>query len=254
MGIILLSNDDGINARGLSALKAAVEPLGEVYIVAPDQERSACGHALTIHSPLRVNRIAERIYSVSGTPTDCVAVAVHKLLPGRPELLISGINHGPNLGDDLTYSGTVSAAMEGTILNIPSFAISLNRWGGDGFFETAGAVARTVSKEILEHSLPYDTLLNVNVPNVPEDRLKGIRLTRQGKRTYDGAINETASPWGETYYWIGGGTPYWEHGEDTDMHALNDGYVSVTPLHMDLTNHRALEFLSEQWAKRIIKS
>lgn len=253
MAIILLSNDDGVHARGIDALYKAVSTLGDVYVVAPDQERSACGHALTIHAPLRVNRLEEKVFSVTGTPTDCVAVAVHKLLPATPDLIISGINHGPNLGDDLTYSGTVSAAMEGTIMNIPSFAISLNRWGDDGHFETAGAIARTIAEDVLAHSLPYDTLLNVNVPNVPEGELKGIRLTRQGKRVYENAINETHSPWGEVYYWIGGGTPYREHGEDIDMCAVSDGYVSVTPLHLDMTNYRALEFLSGQWAKRIIR-
>jgi 5'-nucleotidase len=251
MATILLTNDDGVGATGLGALKEAVEPLGDVYIVAPEIERSACGHSLTIHTPLRVNHISERVFSISGTPTDCVAVGVHKLIPRRPDLIISGINHGPNLGDDITYSGTVSAAMEGIILNVPSFAVSLNHHGGTGHFETAGNVARTIAEDVLHHSLPYDTLLNVNVPNIPLDELKGFHLTRQGTRAYDGSINETHSPWGELYYWIGGGTAYWEHGEDTDIHAVHEGFVSLTPLHLDMTNYRAMEFLKRQWEKRI---
>jgi 5'-nucleotidase len=251
MAIILLTNDDGVGATGLKALREAIGPLGDIYTVAPDGERSACAHSLTIHTPLRINRLDEKVYSITGTPTDCVAIAVNKLLPNRPELIISGINHGPNLGDDITYSGTVSAAMEGIILNTPSFAISLNRYGGEGHLETAGNVARTLAEDVLQHSLPFDTFLNVNVPNLPLDEIKGFRLTRQGSRAYDGAINETRSPWGELYYWIGGGTAYWEHGEDTDMHALREGYVSITPLHLDMTNYRMIEFLKRQWKKRI---
>jgi 5'-nucleotidase len=254
MPTILVTNDDGVGARGIRALQEALEELAEVYTVAPDRERSASSHSLTIHKPLRVNRLDKRLFSISGTPTDCVALGVQKILPHRPDLIISGINHGPNLGDDLTYSGTVSAAMEGTILNIPSVAVSLNVENGkEAFFETASAVAREMAGMVLEKSLPYDTLLNVNVPNVEHKNLAGVKLTRQGKRTYEGAVNETISPWGEVYYWIGGGVPYWEHGEDTDINAVREGYVSVTPLHLDLTNHGAMTFLKEQWTQWITR-
>lgn len=259
MAVILLTNDDGIYAPGIKALYNTFKNAGEVYIVAPDRERSASSHSLTLHRPLRVSEIGEKIYSVNGTPTDCVALAVNKILTRRPDLIISGINDGPNLGDDITYSGTVSAAIEGTILGIPSFSISLDTWvlkknhrerfceTGVCYFESATRIAFIIANFILEHSLPYDTLLNVNVPNLPFNEIKGIKLTRQGKRIYDNAIKEVYSPSGEKHYWIGGGEPYWERAEDTDISAVMDGYVSVTPVHLDLTNYEALKYLSMRW-------
>jgi len=212
VALILLTNDDGIHASGIRALYNAFKDIHDVYIVAPDRERSASSHSLTLHRPLKVRELGEKIFSVNGTPTDCVALAVNKVLPKRPELVISGINDGPNLGDDITYSGTVSAAIEGTILGIPSFSISLDTWilkrtqsqiSGETnssfktnsiednnfcntnicWFETAGVVARKIADFILEHSLPYDTLLNVNVPNLPLQKIKGIKLTRQEKES-----------------------------------------------------------------------
>lgn len=248
MPLILVTNDDGIYSAGLASLHNTLKELADVYVVAPDRERSAAGHSLTIHKPLKVERLKERVYSVNGTPTDCVAVGVEKILPEKPGLIVSGINNGPNLGDDITYSGTVSAAIEGTILNIPSFAISLAIEGGSTpYFETAAEIAVRVAAFIMEKSLPYDTLLNVNVPNRQSKDIAGLKFTRQGKRIYDGAIQETYSPWGEKYYWIGGGQPYWEHGEDTDVSAVMDGCVSITPIHLDLTNHGAMEFLKKRW-------
>jgi 5'-nucleotidase len=248
MPLVLVTNDDGIYSPGLRALMDSIGKFTHVYVVAPDRERSASSHSLTIHNPLRVQQIDERMFSITGTPTDCVAVGASKILPRKPALVVSGINHGPNLGDDITYSGTVSAAMEGTILNIPSFAISLNSRLGDNLhFDTASRFAADAVRFILEHSLPYDTLLNINVPNKAMDDVAGVRITRQGKRVYEGSIRETSSPWGELYYWIGGGTPYWEHGEDTDINAIHNGYVSVTPLHLDLTNHEAIDMLKRQW-------
>jgi 5'-nucleotidase len=246
--VILITNDDGIHAPGLTALYEAVKGLAETYVVAPDRERSASGHSLTIYRPLRVHAIDKHTISISGTPTDCVAVAVEKLLPERPALIMAGINNGPNLGDDITYSGTVSAAMEGTILNIPSVAVSLAEWGANREnLATAARVASMIAGYVLEKSLPYDTLLNVNVPNRPFDELAGFKFTRQGKRIYEGSIRETYSPWGEVFYWIGGGRPFWEHGEDTDVSAVQEGYVSVSPIHLDLTNHDALDLVKRQW-------
>ena len=251
MPVILITNDDGINAPGLAALSGMLSSMADCYTVAPDRERSASGHSLTIDRPLRVTELGPRRFSLSGTPTDCVAIGVSRILPRRPDLIVSGINNGPNLGDDITYSGTVSAAMEGTIMNIPSIAVSINATNGSvPEFETAARVALEVSEMVLREHLPYDTLLNVNVPNLPHDRLMGTRLTRQGKRVYEGAIQDSPSPWGEKYYWIGGGTPYWEHAEDTDMSAVMDGFVSITPLHMDLTNYTALDMIREQWTRR----
>lgn len=241
--IILVTNDDGVHSPGIMALFKAMKEIGEAFIVAPDRERSAVGHALTLHRPLKVEELRENIYSVNGTTTDCVALAVHKILPQRPDLIASGINRGANLGDDITYSGTVSAAVEGTILNVPSFAISL---AGDKPFhyETAIPFAIKIAKYIIKNSLPYDTLLNINVPNLPKkEMIKGIRLTIQGKRIYDNAIQEIYSPWGEKYYWIGGGTPYWEQGKDIDIQAVLENYVSITPIHLNLTNFEALKYL-----------
>jgi len=248
MALILLTNDDGINAPGLSALADRMSGIAECYTVAPDRERSASGHSLTIHKPLKVTELGPRRYSLNGTPTDCVAIGVSKVMPRKPDLIVSGINNGPNLGDDITYSGTVSAAMEGTILSIPSIAVSINAINGtEPVFESAAIVAEEVARMVLEEHLPYDTLLNVNVPNLPYEMINGTRLTRQGKRVYDNAIQDSYSPWKEKYYWIGGGTPYWEHAEDTDMNAILEGYVSITPLHMDLTNYSALEMIKSQW-------
>lgn len=250
MPVILVTNDDGVHSPGLAALLSAMQTLGEAYVVAPDRERSAVSHALTMHRPLKVERLDERVYSINGTPSDCVAIGVNKLLPARPVFVASGINRGANLGDDITYSGTVSAAIESTIMGIPAFAVSLvirGRSNAEAHFDTAATVSEKIGSYILAHSLPYDTLLNVNVPDLPYDKLRGIKLTRQGKRIYDDSIQETYDPHGEKHYWIGGGKPYWEHGEDTDIQAVQESYVSVTPIHLDLTNYDALAFLKERF-------
>jgi 5'-nucleotidase len=250
MPLVLVTNDDGVHSPGIKALHGVLRDLADTYVIAPDRERSAAGHSLTIHRPLKVEEIEDRVFSVSGTPTDCVAIGVDKVLPRRPELIVSGINRGANLGDDITYSGTVSAAIEGTILSIPSFAISLAVNDDTPlYFDTAARVAAEMAEYVLENSLPYDTLLNINVPNVHDEKIAGMKFTRQGKRIYEGAVKETFSPWGEKFFWIGGGTPHWEHGEDTDMHAVQGGYVSVTPIHLDLTNYPALELLRKWWEK-----
>ncbi|NIS09831.1 MAG: 5'/3'-nucleotidase SurE, partial [Candidatus Dadabacteria bacterium] len=185
---ILLSNDDGISSAGLNALAGALEPLGEIYIVAPDREQSASSHALSIHRPLRMDKITENSYSVDGTPTDCVNLAINGLLKGsKPDIVVSGINKGENLGDDVTYSGTVSAAMEGTLLGIPSVALSLQ--GRNDFDFTASCrYSALIAEYVLECGLPKDILLNVNIPNLEPDNIKGIKITRQGKRVYNDAI------------------------------------------------------------------
>ncbi|MGH7304745.1 MAG: 5'/3'-nucleotidase SurE [Candidatus Rokuibacteriota bacterium] len=239
MSLVVLTNDDGIHAPGLAALETALAELGEVYVVAPEREQSACGHALTLHRPLRPLRLGERRFSVNGTPSDCVNLAVLGFLPETPVLVVSGINHGANLGDDVTYSGTVSAAMEGTILGVPSIAVSLVD-GGD--FELAGRVARLVAMRVLVGGLADNTLLNVNVPPQPP---RGIRMTRLGHRVYKEKIVEQADPRGRSHYWIGGGEARWDDLEGTDMGAVHDGYVSLTPLHLDLTNHRALAQMND---------
>jgi 5'-nucleotidase len=245
MPLILVTNDDGVHSPGLISLLDVMKNLGDVYVVAPDRERSAVSHALTMHRPLKVEELREHVYQINGTPTDCVAVGVNKILPERPAFVVSGINRGANLGDDITYSGTVSAAIESTIMGIPAFAVSLaaQKQTRSLRFETASKVTLEIGKYILDNSLPYDTLLNVNVPRVEAADIKGIKLTRQGKRVYDDSIQETFDPHGEKYYWIGGGNPYWEHGENTDIQAVQDNYISITPIHLDLTNYEALKFL-----------
>jgi 5'-nucleotidase len=242
--LILVTNDDGFFSKGIQTLAEVLQELGEVYIVAPDRDRSAVSHALTMHRPLKVDLIKEKCFSVNGTPTDCVVVGVKKLLPREPDLLVSGINKGANLGEDVTYSGTVSAAIEGTILNVPSFAISLV--GERPFrYETASHFALRIAKFVLEKKLPTDTLLNVNVPNKALQEIKGIKVTKQGKRSYENSIHEIYSPWGEKQYWIGGGIVSWQKMEGTDIQAIMENYVSVTPLHIDLTNYQALDYLRD---------
>jgi 5'-nucleotidase len=245
MAVILVTNDDGVHSPGVIALYRAMKDLGDTYIVAPDRERSAAGHSLTMHRPLKAEEIRERVFSINGTPTDCVTLGINKLLPEKPALVVSGINKGANLGDDITYSGTVSAAVEGTIFGVPSIAFSLIA-GKHYQFETAALFAVRLGAYVLRNSLPYDTLLNVNVPNVPKDEIRGVKLTKQGKRIYDGSIQETFDPRGEKHYWIGGGEPYWERGEDMDIEAVQANFISLTPIHLDLTNYIALTFFKEK--------
>ncbi len=244
MAIILVTNDDGVHAAGLAGLAAELAELGEVWVIAPEREQSACGHALTLHRPLKADKVRQRWFAVNGTPSDCVNLGVLGFLPERPALVASGINHGSNLADDVTYSGTVSAAMEGTLLGVPSMAVSLLPGGDIG---EAGRVARLVATRLLVEGLPRQTLLNINVPvGVP----KGLRVARLGHRVYDGKIVEHTDPRGRTFYWIGGGDPQWHEPEGTDMAAVDEGYVSLTPLHLDLTHHRALAAMAD-WSSAL---
>jgi 5'-nucleotidase len=240
--LILVSNDDGIGAAGLRALAESLSNLGEVVVVAPDRERSAAGHSLTLSRPLRASHLDLGWYSVDGTPTDCITLAVMGLLSRRPSLVAAGINHGSNLGDDVTYSGTVSSAIEATLQGIPAFAVSL---AGDGEFDFRGAaaIAERLAEEVLRRGLPRDTLLNVNVPNLAPDAIRGVRVTRQGRRVYGETVVQKVDPRGKAYYWIGGTKPKWERSGETDYEAVSNGWISVTPLHLDLTNHRVIDEL-----------
>jgi 5'-nucleotidase len=238
--IILVSNDDGIHSEGLHALEAALQTVGEVYTVAPDREQSAVSHALSLHRPLRIEELAPRRFAVDGTPTDCVNLAVKGFLPVRPQLVVSGINKGANLGDDITYSGTVSAAIEGSLLGIPSIAVSLVTWTPPFRFAAAAEFAAMLAGEVSTQGLPADTLLNVNVPNLLPHEIKGYRMTRQGKRRYSETIDVRVDPRGRKYYWIGGDDLGFDPDEGTDCVAVHEGFISVTPLHVDLTNYRAL--------------
>ncbi len=242
--LILLTNDDGIHSSGLQALADQLQCLGRIVVVAPDRERSAVGHALTLHAPLRAEEITKDRWAVSGTPTDAVNLGIHGLLKEKPDLLISGINKGSNMGDDITYSGTVAAAMEGTLMGVPAIAVSLasNDFSYDNF-SNAVSVVKKLAKTVLDHGLPADTFINVNVP---DKKPVGIKLTRQGKRIYGDAVVQNCDPRGRSYYWIGAGELGFQSLEGTDFHAVQNGYVSVTPLHLDLTNYAAMDRL-RQW-------
>lgn len=242
---ILVSNDDGVHSKGLHILAGCLRTLGDVYIVAPDRERTAAGHSLTLHKPLRIDRIGERISSLNGTPTDCITLGVNNIMGERPDLIVSGINKGGNLGDDITYSGTVSAAMEGTILGIPSFAIS--QVGDDDFqFNVAAEFALNLARLIIRHGLSNGTFLNVNVPNLPWEDIRGVRMTSLGKRIYDqNTIIEKVDPRGRKYYWIGSNSVRWEDKKGTDNIAIEEGMISITPIHLDLTDYSSMKRLKE---------
>ncbi len=240
--MILITNDDGVYSPGIQILAKRLRELDTVAIVAPDRERSAAGHSMTLHRPLLIEEIKESVYSVNGTPTDCVNIAVKGLLKETPRLVVSGINKGPNLGDDITYSGTVAGAIEGTLLGIPAFAISLAAREDFHFAEAAEVALRTASR-ILEEGLGAGTLLNINVPNIPLSGIKGTRITRLGKRIYHQMTVERVDPRGKKYYWIGGGEPDWEREEGTDLDAIDRSMISITPLHLDLTDYQSFDRL-----------
>ena len=238
--LILLTNDDGFFSKGIQSLFAALSASAEVYIVAPDREQSATSMALTLHSPLRVKHIDERIFAVSGTPVDCVYMAVQKLLPKKPDLLLSGINPGPNLGQqDIAYSGTMGGAQQGTFLDIPSAALSLMHDGEGNFdFEFATLFASSLADRLLRGGLPRGVTLNVNIPPTP---VRGIRAAGLGEKRYNPEILVKKDPRNRTYYWIGTGTPRAVGGEDTDVHLIKQGYITVTPVHRNLTDNGVLQ-------------
>jgi 5'-nucleotidase len=237
MPIILVTNDDGYRSEGVTALADALRPLGEVTIVAPIEEASAIGHALTLKRPLRLDRMSDGFYSVDGTPTDCVNVAITQVLKRLPDMVVSGINKGWNLGDDVTYSGTVAGAMEGALLGVPSIAVSLRQTRGDYDFRYAAASAATLAAALFKHALPPRTFLNVNVP---KGQPKGMRVTVLAKRNHATSVAERHDPKGRPYFWIEEGQNEWHPHDLSDYEMARDGYVSVTPLHPDLTAHHAL--------------
>jgi 5'-nucleotidase len=234
---ILVTNDDGYRSEGITALAEALTPLGAVTIVAPVLEASAIGHALTLRRPLRLEPAGENMFAVDGTPTDCVNLAVARIFGSVPNLVVSGINKGWNLGDDVTYSGTVSGAFEGALLGIPAMAISLQATNGPYDFAPSARAAFVLAEALLEHPLPSRTFLNVNVPR---GRPKGFRVTVQAARNHITSVGERHDPKGRPYYWIEEGEDAWQPHDRSDYQAVHDGYVSVTPLHPDLTAHAAL--------------
>ncbi len=241
--IILVCNDDGVRSEGIVALADALRELGTVYVVAPDRERSAASHALTLAHPLRIEKTGNRVYSVDGTPTDCVNLAVNGILKKKKIALVAaGINKGANLGDDITYSGTVSAAMEATLLGIPSIAVSLasrNHFR----FESAADFSLRVARKVLQEGLPKDTLLNVNIPGIPIEEVQEVRITRQGKRIYGDSIVGKRDPRGRKYYWIGGDNLSREDIPGSDLEAIEQNCISVTPIHMDMTSYASMRLL-----------
>jgi 5'-nucleotidase len=247
---LLVTNDDGILAHGLECLIAAAEPLGEVTVVAPDREQSATSHSLTLHHPLRPVQRGPQRWQVDGTPTDCVMLGVEALMPERPAWVLSGVNHGQNMGEDVLYSGTVAAAMEGLALGIPSVAISFA--GGDlradvGQLRGQIPVLTRLLSHITALSFPADTLLNVNLPPRQGDDVKGIRLTRLGRRVFSQSVTPMRDPWGREIFWIGAGKMEWHGEQDSDFRAIADGFISVTPLHLDLTHYSVLEAATTWW-------
>ena len=239
---ILLTNDDGVHSDGLKALAEALRPLGEITIVAPLQEASAIGHALTLRRPLRLETLDPNTFGVDGTPTDCVNIAVTTVLRRLPDLIVSGINKGWNLGDDVTYSGTVSGALEGALLGVPSIAVSLER-SRQGFdFRDSARAAAIVAGAVLQRGLPARTFLNINVPR---RRPKGFRVTVQGRRNHVTTVNERTDPRGQAYFWIEEGENHWESHDRSDYQAVVEGFISVTPLHPDMTAHSVLPAVEE---------
>lgn len=239
---ILVTNDDGVHSEGIKALADALRPLGEVVVVAPIQEASAIGHALTLRRPLRIETIGPDVYAVDGTPTDCVNLAITHVLKGKPDLIVSGINKGWNLGDDVTYSGTVSGALEGALLEIPSIAVSAQRIGDDCEFGPSAAAAATAAQAVIERGLPKFTLLNINVPHGPN---KGFRVTVQARRNHVTVVSERMDPRQREYYWIEEGENEWEPHDRSDYQAVRDGYISITPLQPDMTAYEALMYVEE---------
>ena len=250
--LILISNDDGIEAAGILSLAAAMDGLGDIIVVAPLHEQSAVGHAITMRDPVRARPWPFRVssgqvtaFAVTGTPADCVKLAMDKLVPRKPDLVISGINHGPNTAVNIIYSGTVSAATEASILGIPAIAFSYCKWGG-GDFEASGRVARQIAQRVLKGGLTPGILLNVNIPDLPFDDIKGVMITRQARSKWEESFAERKDPYNRTYYWLSGTFVNLDTGENTDVFAVENGFVSVTPIHHDLTAYSALDSL-EKW-------
>ena len=241
--LILVCNDDGITAPGIRALVAVAKEFGTVVVVAPDKPQSAMGHAITINSTLRYNQISidgNEEYACSGTPVDCIKLAVNKILPRKPDLLISGINHGSNASINVIYSGTMSAAMEGTMERIPSIGFSLLDHSIDADFSASKDVARILIAQAFEKGIPQGVCLNVNIPNVSKELIQGIRVCRQADANWEEDLDERKDPMGKTYFWLTGTFRNYDSGNDTDIWALENNYVSVVPCKFDLTAHELL--------------
>lgn len=248
--LILVTNDDGISAPGIIALAQVMKELGDVVVVAPDKPQSGMGHAITINNTLRINKVkvhgALEEYSCTGTPVDCVKIAVNKLLPRKPDLCVSGINHGSNMSINVIYSGTMSAAVEGAIEGIPSIGFSLCDFSIEADFSAAQDYAKKIAADVLEHGLPEGVCLNVNFPAVPLSELKGVRVCRQAKANWVEELDERKDPSGKPYYWLTGKFVNFEsESTDTDVWALDNNYISLVPVHFDMTAHHAISKLKK---------
>ncbi len=249
--VILVSNDDGIIAPGIKTLVEAMKTIGEVVVVAPDSPQSGMGHAITLNHPLRVSKVdifeGVKAYQCSGTPADCVKIGIDKILHKKPDLCVSGINHGSNSSINVIYSGTMSAAMEASIDGINSIGFSLLNGSLEADMKAAGKVAIRVARQVLQHGIPRGSLLNVNIPDVPYDKIKGYKITRQAVAKWVEEFDERKDPRGNEYYWLTGKFVNFDNGEDTDEWALQNDYVSVAPVQYDLTNHHAIRYINKNW-------
>ena len=247
---LLISNDDGITAQGIQVLSDRMSALGKVTIVAPDQNRSGASNSLTLDSPVRINKTGDRTWSVSGTPTDCVHIALTGLLEKDPDMVVSGINAGANLGDDVIYSGTVAAAMEGRFLGLPAIAVSLVFSDRPEHYATAAEAVASLVERLRKDPLPADTILNINVPDLPWREIKGFEVTRLGHRHRAEPVVKSTDPRGRPMYWIGPAGPEQDAGPGTDFNAVRRGFISITPIHVDLTRYQALDQVSG-WVSEI---
>lgn len=247
---ILISNDDGYLASGLRVLRERLAVFGPIDVVAPDRNQSGASSSLTLHAPLRANQTETRVIAVNGTPSDCVHLALAGLLDEDPDIVVSGINHGANLGDDVIYSGTVAAAIEGRYLGYPAIAVSLAGGREPRHFETAAEVCAEIIEGIEREPLPADTILNINVPDIPRDALRGIRATRLGFRHRAEPLVREHDPRGRPIFWIGPAGDSADAGPGTDFHAIEQGFASVTPLQIDLTRHQQIQSLGD-WLERL---
>ena len=245
---ILLSNDDGVFAQGLACLHQVLSEKHDVTVIAPDRNCSGASNALSLHQPLRIQEMENGFYSVNGTPSDCVHLGINKFLKQDPQLVISGINHGPNLGDDVIYSGTVAAATEGRYMGLPAIAVSLTSKKGQNFYTAARVVAEIV-EHLVDHPLAADQILNINVPDLSYDELQGIEVTRQGRRHRAESMVRDQDPFGREVYWYGPVGTEQDAGPGTDFHAIANGFCSVTPLSVDMTAYQSLDEM-QHWLKK----
>lgn len=249
--VILVTNDDGIIAPGIKALVEAMKTIGEVVVVAPDSPQSGMGHAITLNNPLRINKVdlfkGVKAYQCSGTPADCVKIGIDKILHKQPDLCVSGINHGSNSSINVIYSGTMSAAMEAAIDGIKAVGFSLLNGSMNADMKAAGIVATKIARQVLKNGIPRGSLLNVNIPNVPIEEIKGYKIARQAVAKWVEEFDERRDPRGNDYFWLTGRFVNFDHGEDTDEWALKNNYVSVVPVQYDLTNHHAIRYINKNW-------